>query len=39
MTEQAVENYHKLHLDALVCIGGGGRRRTPAPDAALRMKS
>jgi 6-phosphofructokinase 1 len=27
MTEQAVENYHKLHLDALVCIGGGGTQK------------
>ena len=27
MTEQAVENYHKLHLDALVCIGGGGTHK------------
>jgi 6-phosphofructokinase 1 len=27
MTEQAVANYHKLHLDALVCIGGGGTQK------------
>jgi 6-phosphofructokinase 1 len=27
MTEQAVENYHKLHLDALVCVGGGGTQK------------
>jgi len=27
MTEQAVENYHRLHLDALVCIGGGGTQK------------
>lgn len=27
MTEQAVENYRKLHLDALVCIGGGGTQK------------
>jgi 6-phosphofructokinase 1 len=24
MTEVIVENYHKNHLDALVCLGGGG---------------
>ena len=24
---QAEENYHKLHLDALVCIGGGGTQK------------
>ena len=30
MTEQAVENYHKLHLDALVCIGGGGTQKNAA---------
>ncbi len=24
MTPMAVENYHRLHLDALVCLGGGG---------------
>lgn len=27
MTKQAVENYHALHLDALVCIGGGGTQK------------
>ncbi len=27
MTAQAVENYHRLHLDALVCIGGGGTQK------------
>ncbi len=27
MTDQAVENYRKLHLDALVCIGGGGTQK------------
>jgi 6-phosphofructokinase 1 len=27
MTNQAVENYHALHLDALVCIGGGGTQK------------
>lgn len=26
-TEDAVENYRKMHLDALVCIGGGGTQR------------
>ncbi len=24
MTERARENYHNMHLDALVCMGGGG---------------
>ncbi len=27
MTEAAVENYEKHHLDALVCIGGGGTQK------------
>jgi 6-phosphofructokinase 1 len=27
MTEQAVKNYHRLGLDALVCIGGGGTQK------------
>jgi 6-phosphofructokinase 1 len=27
MTNQAVENYHSLHLDALICIGGGGTQK------------
>lgn len=27
MTEVIVENYHKLHLDGLVCIGGGGTQK------------
>ncbi len=27
MTAQAVENYQRLHLDALVCIGGGGTQK------------
>ncbi|MCG8701287.1 MAG: ATP-dependent 6-phosphofructokinase, partial [Bacteroidales bacterium] len=27
MTEVIVENYHKHHLDALVCIGGGGTQK------------
>lgn len=27
MTDAIVENYHKHHLDALVCIGGGGTHK------------
>jgi 6-phosphofructokinase 1 len=27
MTDVIVENYHKNHLDALVCIGGGGTQK------------
>lgn len=27
MTDAAVETYHKHHLDALVCIGGGGTQK------------
>ncbi|MHB0859409.1 MAG: 6-phosphofructokinase [Anaerolineae bacterium] len=27
MTPLAVENYNKLHLDALVCLGGGGTQK------------
>jgi 6-phosphofructokinase 1 len=27
MTEVMVENYHKHHLDALVCLGGGGTQK------------
>ncbi len=27
MTDRAAENYHRLHLDALVCIGGGGTQK------------
>ena len=27
MTEVIVENYYRLHLDALVCIGGGGTQK------------
>ena len=27
MTEVIIENYHKHHLDALVCIGGGGTQK------------
>ncbi|HRZ87642.1 MAG TPA: ATP-dependent 6-phosphofructokinase [bacterium] len=27
MTEAAVETYHRHHLDALVCIGGGGTQK------------
>ena len=27
MTEVIVENYHKNHLDALVCLGGGGTQK------------
>ena len=30
MTDVMVENYHKHHLDALVCLGGGGTAR-PRP--------
>ncbi|UCD50957.1 MAG: ATP-dependent 6-phosphofructokinase [Phycisphaerales bacterium] len=33
MTEAAVETYHRHHLDALVCIGGGGTQKN-----ALRLK-
>ncbi|MBN2735415.1 MAG: 6-phosphofructokinase [Spirochaetales bacterium] len=27
MTDQAVENYHRLGLDCLVCLGGGGTQK------------
>ncbi len=27
MTPLAVDNYHRLHLDALVCLGGGGTQK------------
>lgn len=27
MTDVIVENYHKQHLDALVCLGGGGTQK------------
>ncbi len=27
MTAKVVANYHKLHLDALICIGGGGTQK------------
>lgn len=27
LTTQAAENYHRMHLDALVCIGGGGTQK------------
>lgn len=27
MTDAAVDNYHRLHLDALVCLGGGGTQK------------
>ncbi len=27
MTDVIVENYHKNHLDALVCLGGGGTQK------------
>lgn len=33
MTDAIVENYHKHHLDALVCIGGGGTQKN-----ALRLE-
>ena len=33
MTDAAVETYHRHHLDALVCIGGGGTQKN-----ALRLK-
>ncbi len=33
MTAAAVETYHRHHLDALVCIGGGGTQKN-----ALRLK-
>jgi len=33
MTEVIVENYHANHLDALVCLGGGGTQKN-----ALRLK-
>jgi 6-phosphofructokinase len=28
MTAAAIENYHRLHLDCLVCLGGNGTQRT-----------
>jgi len=33
MTDAAVESYHRHHLDALVCIGGGGTQKN-----ALRLQ-
>ena len=27
MTSTAVENYHRLHLDYLICLGGGGTQK------------
>ncbi len=27
MTSQAIENFHKMHLDYLVCLGGGGTQK------------
>jgi len=33
MTDAAIETYHRHHLDALVCIGGGGTQKN-----ALRLK-
>ncbi len=27
MTTQAIENYRKLHLDSLICLGGGGTQK------------
>ena len=27
MTEVIVDNYHKHHLDVLVCLGGGGTQK------------
>lgn len=27
MTTQAIENYKKMHLDCLICIGGGGTQK------------
>ncbi|MBN1966790.1 MAG: 6-phosphofructokinase, partial [Anaerolineae bacterium] len=27
MTEVVIENYHRHHLDALVCLGGGGTQK------------
>ncbi len=27
LTPKAVENYHKLHLDTLICLGGGGTQK------------
>lgn len=27
MTAQAIENYHRMHLDCLVCLGGGGTQK------------
>lgn len=30
MTEAAIDNYHRHHLDALVCIGGGGTQKNAA---------
>jgi len=34
MTDAVVETYHRHHLDALVCIGGGGTQKN-----ALRLKN
>jgi 6-phosphofructokinase 1 len=27
MTEAAIHNYHRLHMDCLVCLGGGGTQK------------
>ncbi len=27
MTDVIVDNYHKHHLDVLVCLGGGGTQK------------
>jgi 6-phosphofructokinase len=27
MTPQAIDNYHRMHLDCLVCLGGGGTQK------------
>lgn len=39
MTDAIVDNYHKRHLDALVCIGGGGTQKNAKRlmDAGLRV--
>ena len=39
MTDAIVDNYHKLHLDILVCIGGGGTQKNAKRlmDAGLKV--
>lgn len=39
MTDAIVDNYHKLHLDVLVCIGGGGTQKNAKRlmDAGLKV--